>query len=70
MRNSPYAELGAAFLCADLDLILEAREDHAAYIANWLDVLKADNRVIFTAASHAQRAADFINGLQPAPSAG
>jgi antirestriction protein ArdC len=64
------AELGAAFLCADLDLTLEPPADHAAYIANWLDVLKADNRAIFTAASHAQRAADFINGLQPAASAG
>ena len=60
------AELGAAFLCADLDLTLEPREDHAAYIANWLDVLKADNRAIFTAASYA--AADFINGLQPSAS--
>jgi antirestriction protein ArdC len=60
------AELGAAFLCADLDLTLEPREDHAAYIANWLQVLKADNRAIFTAASHAQRAADFIEGVQPA----
>jgi antirestriction protein ArdC len=29
-------------------------------------VLKADHRAIFGAASHAQRAADFINGLQPA----
>ena len=38
------AELGAAFLCADLDLTLEPREDHAAYIANWLDVLTADHR--------------------------
>jgi antirestriction protein ArdC len=60
------AELGAAFLCADLDLTLEPREDHAAYVANWLQVLENDNRAIFTAASHAQRAADFINGLQPA----
>ncbi len=59
------AELGAAFLCADLDLTLEPREDHASYLANWLDVLKADSRAIFSAASHAQRAADFINGLQP-----
>ena len=49
------AELGAAFLCADLDLTLEPSEDHAAYIANWLDVLKADNRAIFTAASHERR---------------
>ena len=60
------AELGAAFLCADFGLVLEPREDHAAYIADWLGVLKADNRAIFAAASHAQRAADFINGLQPA----
>lgn len=60
------AELGSAFLCADLDLALEPREDHAEYIAHWIKVLKDDNRAIFTAASHAQRAADFINGLQPA----
>jgi antirestriction protein ArdC len=64
------AELGAAFLCAALHLTLEPREEHAAYIAKWLDALKADNRAIFTAASHAQRAAEFIDGLQPAGSAG
>ena len=58
------AELGAAFLCADLDLALELREDHASYIANWLKVLKDDSRAIFTAASHAQRAVDFLYGLQ------
>jgi len=63
------AELGAAFLCADPDLPLEPREDHASYIANWLQILKSDNRAIFTAASYAQRAADFINGLQPAAAA-
>jgi len=42
------------------------RARDAAYIANWLEVLKADHRAIFVAASHAQRAANFINGLQPA----
>jgi antirestriction protein ArdC len=55
------AELGAAFLCADLELAPEPREDHASYIATWLKVLAADNRAIFTAATHAQRAAEFIN---------
>jgi antirestriction protein ArdC len=55
------AELGAAFLCADLELALEPREDHASYIATWLRVLAADNRAVFTAAAHAQRAAEFIN---------
>jgi antirestriction protein ArdC len=57
------AELGSAFLCADLGLALEPREDHAAYIASWLEALKNDKHAIFTAASHAQRAADFINCL-------
>src|SRR3546814_10721067 len=59
------AELGSAFLCADLDLTPEPREDHAAYIGSWLKVLKNDTRPIFTAASHAQRAVDFLPGLQP-----
>jgi antirestriction protein ArdC len=59
------AELGAAFLCADIGLTLEIRDDHAAYIASWLKVLKNDKRAVFTAAGHAQRAADFLHGLQP-----
>ncbi len=58
------AELGAAFLSADLDLTPEPREDHAAYIASWLKVLKDDKRAIFTAAAHAQRAADYLTCLQ------
>jgi antirestriction protein ArdC len=59
------AELGAAFLCADLELAPQIREDHAPYIAGWLKVLKEDKRAIFTAAAHAQKAADFLHGLQP-----
>lgn len=55
------AELGAAFIAADLELTSEPRADHAAYIDNWLKILKADNRAIFTAASHAQRAADYLH---------
>jgi antirestriction protein ArdC len=58
------AELGSAFLSADLELTPEVREDHAAYIASWIKVLKDDKRAIFTAASHAQRAADFLHALQ------
>src|SRR4030088_3057094 len=59
------AELGSAFLSADLDLTPEVRADHASYIDSWLKVLKNDKRAIFTAAAHAQRAADYLNGLQP-----
>jgi antirestriction protein ArdC len=63
------AELGSAFLSADLDLTPNVREDHASYIASWIKVLKDDKRAIFTAASHAQRAADFLHGLQKFASA-
>jgi antirestriction protein ArdC len=58
------AEIGAAFLCADLGITPETREDHAAYVESWLTVLKNDKRAIFTAASHAQKAADYLHSLQ------
>ena len=59
------AEIGAAFLCADLGLTPEPRPDHADYIGTWLQALKNDKRAIFSAAGHAQRAVDFLHGLQP-----
>lgn len=58
------AELGAAFLCADLGITPEVRDDHAAYLASWLKVLKQDKRAIFSAAAHAQRAADYLLAFQ------
>jgi antirestriction protein ArdC len=56
------AELGAAFLCADLGLSSNPRPDHATYLASWLKVLKADSRAIFTAASAAAKAAEWVSG--------
>jgi len=64
-REELVAELGAAFLCADLGITPEIRDDHAAYLGHWLNVLKEDKRAIFSAAAHAQRAADYLKGLQP-----
>ena len=64
-REELVAELGSAFLCADLGITPEVREDHAAYIASWLKHLKDDRRFIFSAASHAQRAVDYLHSLQP-----
>ncbi len=60
------AELSAAFLSADLELTNKPRPDHAAYVANWLKVLKNDNRAIFTAAAKAQQAVDYLHALQAA----
>jgi antirestriction protein ArdC len=56
------AELGAAFLCADLGIADEPRADHAQYIDHWLEVLKKDKRAIFSAASKASEAASFLAG--------
>lgn len=61
------AELGAAFLCADLGLELTPRADHAQYIADWLQVLRDDRRFLFQAAAFAQKACDYLHGRQPAP---
>ena len=58
------AELTSAFLCADLELTPEVRDDHAAYLATWLTALQNDKRLIFSAAAHAQRAANFLHQLQ------
>lgn len=54
------AELGAAFALAALGLAAEPREDHARYVAHWLELLRGDRRAIFTAAGKAQAAADWL----------
>ncbi|MEP7170124.1 MAG: zincin-like metallopeptidase domain-containing protein [Bacteroidota bacterium] len=59
------AELGSCFLSADIGLEPELRDDHAAYIQSWLEVLKNDKRFIFSAASQAQKAVEYIFSLQP-----
>ncbi|RWF05826.1 MAG: DUF1738 domain-containing protein [Mesorhizobium sp.] len=58
-------EISACMICADLGIEAEPREDHAAYIASWLKVLKNDKRAIFQAAAHAERAAAYLHSLQP-----
>lgn len=59
------AELSAAFLCAGLEITNSPRLDHAQYLTHWLDVLKGDTKAIFTAASLATRAVDYLHALQP-----
>lgn len=59
------AELGAAFLCANLEITNTPRPDHAQYIAGWIATLKGDTKAIFTAASLATRAVDYLFEQQP-----
>ncbi len=58
------AELGSAFLCADLGLVGELQ--HESYIASWLKALQEDNRYIFRAASLAAKAHKFLMQGEPA----
>ncbi|RWD39512.1 zincin-like metallopeptidase domain-containing protein, partial [Mesorhizobium sp.] len=58
------AELAATFICADLGVAHDPRDNTAAYLANWLAVLKNDKRAIITAAAKAQAAADYLHQLQ------
>jgi antirestriction protein ArdC len=57
------AELGASFLCNQVGIHTELQ--HAAYLDSWLQALKSDKRLIFSAATAAQKASDFILGLCP-----
>ncbi|MFV1761513.1 zincin-like metallopeptidase domain-containing protein [Phaeobacter sp. A90a-4k] len=53
------AEIGSCFVGAQIG-IEPTTEESAAYIGHWLKALREDHRVIFKAASAAQKAADFV----------
>lgn len=54
------AEIGAAFLCAELQISQAVRLDHAQYLAAWVQLLKHDKRAIFVAAARASEVARFL----------
>ncbi|MQW34771.1 ArdC family protein [Sinorhizobium meliloti] len=58
------AELSASFLCADLGVAHDPRDNTATYLESWLKVLKNDKRAIITAAAKAQAAADYLHESQ------
>jgi antirestriction protein ArdC len=57
------AEIGAAFLCAELQITQDVRPDHAQYLAQWLKLMKGDARAVFTAAAKASEAASYLKRL-------
>ncbi|MCU0347106.1 MAG: zincin-like metallopeptidase domain-containing protein [Saprospiraceae bacterium] len=55
------AEMSACFLCAHCGIVMEELvENSAAYLQSWIATLNGDARLLMTAASAAQRAADFL----------
>lgn len=61
------AELGAAFLSADLGITNEPRQDHVSYIRSWLYVLKQDHKALFTAGSKANAASEYLVSFVASP---
>jgi antirestriction protein ArdC len=59
------AEMGAAFLCGQAGIEENTMENSAAYIQGWLKKFQDDKKLIVQAASQAQKAANFILGIQP-----
>ena len=59
------AEVGSAIMCAELGITQDVRADHAQYLAQWLTLLRDDNRAIFTAAAKASEAVAYLRRLQP-----
>ncbi len=57
------AELGAAMLGAHAGIDQAARDDHAAYLAGWLRILKTDPQNLWTVASAAEKAAGYLIAL-------
>ncbi|HEY5769169.1 MAG TPA: zincin-like metallopeptidase domain-containing protein [Terrimicrobium sp.] len=63
------AELGAAFLSNEAGILNGVQfENSAAYLNSWISKLENDQRLIVTAASQAQRSADFVLGIEQAES--
>lgn len=54
------AEIGAAFLCAELQATQETRPDHTQYFAQWLKLTKGDSRAVFIVAAKASEAATYL----------
>lgn len=57
------AELGAAFLSADLGISNHVRDDHAKYLSAWLKILKESSSAVVSAASKASKAAEYISAF-------
>lgn len=72
--SSPYsreeliAEMGGTYLCGHAGIEGKVIENSAAYIDHWLKTLRGDTRMVVSAGSQAQKAADYILTRHKEPS--
>jgi len=55
------AEMGAAMLCGVAGIQSRTLDNSASYLQSWINRLRSDSRLIVSAASQAQKAADYIS---------
>jgi antirestriction protein ArdC len=63
-REELIAELGASMLCGITGISPATLQNSASYLQSWITRLKGDSKLILSAASAAQKAADYIRGTQ------
>jgi antirestriction protein ArdC len=63
-REELIAEMGAAMLCGISGIAPSTLENSASYLQSWISKLRGDSRLLISAASAAQKAADYIQGKQ------
>lgn len=56
------AEFTASFLCGHSGIAPKTIDNSAGYLKGWLSRLRSDSKLLVSAASHAQKAADYILG--------
>lgn len=56
------SEITSSFLCAEAGLQNETLSNNAAYLASWLRTLKAEPKMLITAAQAAEKACDYVLG--------
>jgi antirestriction protein ArdC len=64
-REELIAEMGSAMLCGLAGIEQTTLANSAAYLKTWIARLKDDSKLVISAASAAQKAADYIRGESP-----
>lgn len=59
------AEMGSAMLCGVSGIEQSTLANSAAYLRGWINRLRGDSRLVISAATAAQKAADCIRGVLP-----
>ena len=63
-REELVAECGAALLCMSLGVEKQPTPEHAKYLNSWMQAIADDYKAIYSAMSQAQKAVDYLEGLQ------